>query len=96
MATTAGVMAGLSPVILGISLCVWIITLSIWKYVSVASIVAAIILPIAAVLVGKDIHFIIFAAVVSIVGIYAHRSNIRRLIQEVNNNLLHPHTKVVY
>ena len=80
VATTAGVMAGLSPFLLAGCLAVWVIVFAVWKYVSLASIIAATALPILAVLTGKDLVFIIFCAILCIVGVYSHRSNIKRLI----------------
>jgi glycerol-3-phosphate acyltransferase PlsY len=80
VATTAGVMAGLSPFLLAGCLVVWVIVFAVWKYVSLASIIAATALPVLAVLAGKDLTFIIFCAILCIVGVYSHRSNIKRLI----------------
>ena len=88
VATTAGAMIALSPVIFGIAIVVWIIVFSIWKYVSLASIVAAITLPIASVITGKSFMFVVFSAVVCMIGIYTHRTNIKRLIQGSENRIV--------
>ncbi|MBU1083926.1 MAG: glycerol-3-phosphate 1-O-acyltransferase PlsY [Candidatus Omnitrophota bacterium] len=88
VATTAGVMAGLSPAILGICLLIWVIIFSIWKFVSLASISSAVSMPVLSVVFGKSLEFTIFTAVICIVGVYAHRSNIRRLIQGTENRLV--------
>lgn len=80
VATTAGVMAGLSPWLLLASFIVWVIVFSVTKYVSLASIIAATSLPIFAVIAGENFYFIVFCAVLCIVGVFGHRSNIRRLI----------------
>ena len=87
VATTAGVMAGLAPVILIIGLVVWGIVFSIWRYVSLASLCAAVLLPILSVILGKDLSFIIFCSVLCLIGVYAHRSNIKRLIQGTEKKL---------
>jgi glycerol-3-phosphate acyltransferase PlsY len=81
VATTAGVMIGLAPVILLSCFVIWIIIFAIWRYVSLASIIAAIFLPIFAVITGRDISFIIFCAFLCLVGVYMHKGNIKRLIQ---------------
>lgn len=81
VATTAGVMAGLSAGIFLACLAVWGIIFLIWKYVSLASIVAAVSLPIFAVIFGKDLSFILFCVILCMGGVYTHRSNIKRLIQ---------------
>ena len=80
VATTAGVMAGLAPLIMAAGLVIWVVVFSIWRYVSFASIIAALSLPAMSVLFGRDIVFTLFCAVLCIVGIYSHRSNIKRLL----------------
>jgi len=87
VATTAGVMAGLSPWILLGCLGIWIIVFAAWRYVSLASITASVALPVLAVLTGKDINFTVFCAVLCMVGIYAHRANIKRLIRGTENKI---------
>lgn len=88
IATTFGVMAGLFPVIFAGCLVVWVIFFSIWKYVSLASIAACISLPILALATGEDIRIALFTSVLCIVGVYAHRSNIKRLIQGTESKLV--------
>ncbi|MFH1552381.1 MAG: glycerol-3-phosphate 1-O-acyltransferase PlsY [Candidatus Omnitrophota bacterium] len=88
VATTAGVMVGLSPGIFLVCFAVWIIVFAIWKYVSLASIIAAVALPVFAALAGKSLDFILFCAVLCMVGIYAHRDNIRRLIQGTEGKIV--------
>jgi acyl phosphate:glycerol-3-phosphate acyltransferase len=90
VATTAGVMAGLAPMILAICLVIWAVVFSIWKYVSLASIAAAIALPILAVFFGKGIDIVVFSAVVSMLGVFSHRSNIKRLIQGTETRIIKP------
>jgi glycerol-3-phosphate acyltransferase PlsY len=81
VSTTAGVIAGIHPFIMLGCLAVWVIIFAIWKYVSLASIAAAIALPVLAVIVVKDTAFVVFCGVICLLGVYAHRSNIKRLIQ---------------
>ncbi|MFQ5952618.1 MAG: glycerol-3-phosphate 1-O-acyltransferase PlsY [Candidatus Omnitrophota bacterium] len=88
VATTAGVMAGLAPLILAGSFLVWVVVFAIWRYVSLASICAATALPIFAVISGRDLSFVIFCAVLCLVGVYSHRSNILRLIRGKEKKLL--------
>ncbi|RKY43152.1 MAG: acyl-phosphate glycerol 3-phosphate acyltransferase [Candidatus Makaraimicrobium thalassicum] len=88
VATSAGVMAGLSPWILLAGLGIWAVVFSIWKYVSLASVVAAVALPVLAVLAGKKLDFIIFCAVLCLVGVCTHRSNIKRLIQGTEGRIV--------
>ncbi len=88
VATTAGVMAGLSPWLLLASFVVWVIVFSATKYVSLASIIAATSLPVFAVFAGETLYFIIFCAVLCVVGVFGHRSNIRRLIRGEEKKIL--------
>ena len=81
VSTTAGTIAGLHPGVLLGGLVVWAAVFAVWKYVSLASIVAAISLPIFAVILGMDLAFIVFCGVICLLGVYSHRDNIRRLIQ---------------
>ncbi len=88
VATTAGVMAGLFPVIFLCGLVVWIITFSIWKYVSLASITAAAFLPILALVFDKGLPVILFCSVLCLVGVIAHKANIKRLIQGTEKRIV--------
>ena len=88
VATTGGVMAGLAPEILVGCIIIWVIVFSIRRYVSLASIIAATALPVFAVLLGRDLSFIIFCAVLCFVGIWSHRSNIDRLIKGKEKKLV--------
>ena len=81
VATTAGVIAGQSPVIFAVCFVIWITIFSVWRYVSLASIAAAISLPFFAVLSGKSLEFKIFCAIIAVLAVYSHRTNIKRLIQ---------------
>ena len=88
VATTAGVMAGLSPWILLAGFVVWLVVFLVWRYVSLASIAAATSLPIFAVISGRDLYFVLFCAILCLVGVFGHRSNIRRLIYGKEKKLL--------
>ena len=88
VATTAGVMTGLYPGIFLTGLVIWVLIFSIWKYVSLASLVAAASLPILAVIYKKDLTTIVFMSIICIVGAYSHRENIKRLIQGTENKLI--------
>lgn len=87
VATTAGVMTALSPGIFLGALAIWVIVFCICRYVSLASILAATMLPVLSVLTGKPIEFTLFSAVLCLIGVYSHRSNIRRLIQGTEKKL---------
>jgi glycerol-3-phosphate acyltransferase PlsY len=88
VATTAGVMAALAPLLMAGCLVVWIVVFAIWRYVSLASIIAATALPVLAVFSGKSLSLIIFCSLLCIIGIYSHRSNIKRLIRGKEKKLV--------
>ena len=87
VSTTAGVMAALSPISLVVGLVLWTIIFKISKYVSLASIIASISLPITAVIIGKSVDFVIFCSILCLGGVYFHRENIKRLIQGTENKV---------
>jgi len=79
IATSAGVFLGWLPLVLAMALGLWLLVFAVSRYVSVASIAAAFILPWAAWLTGASSNMILIAALVGGLAIYKHRSNIRRL-----------------
>ena len=84
VATSAGVFLGLAPVSLLLAMAVWLVVLVLFRYVSLASIIASISLPLWmwSGIGGKPaLPIIIFSCIVSILLIIRHRSNIKRLIQ---------------
>ena len=85
IATTAGVVGGLAPVPFSICLGVWIIFLGISRYVSVASIAAAVALPVSiAAFPGEGVdRFALLFWIFLLLGamaIWKHRLNIQRLM----------------
>ena len=85
IATSAGVTLALLPAALGISLGVWILLFAGSRYVSVASIGAAFVLPFAAWLMGYSPRMIFVAAAIGALAIYKHRINIQRLRNGTEN-----------
>jgi glycerol-3-phosphate acyltransferase PlsY len=79
VATCGGAFLGVAPVVGGIGAAVWIAVFAVFRYASVASIVAALSLPIAAVALGEPWPVIVFAALAAAGVVVLHRANIRRL-----------------
>ena len=86
VATSAGVFFALTPLATLIALIVWALVFAILRYVSLASITAAIVLPVSTLVLsvragelGRRWPVIVFAAAVAALVIVRHRSNIRRL-----------------
>jgi glycerol-3-phosphate acyltransferase PlsY len=79
VATTGGVMIGLAPLVAVGALLVWGVTFLVARYVSVASIAAALSLPVFAFALAESwpVRLVTIAAAVAIV--FLHRENIRRL-----------------
>ena len=88
VATTAGVLLALSPKVLGCAFIVWVIIFAISKYVSLASIIAASLLPIFGYFFTKNITLTIFFTIVAILGILKHKSNISRLLNGTEHKVL--------
>jgi acyl phosphate:glycerol-3-phosphate acyltransferase len=80
VATLAGAWATLAPLALAIALCAWILTFALGRVVSLASMVSALVLPVAAALtlgIGDPRFFI--AILVAALLVLRHRSNLTRL-----------------
>ncbi len=82
VATAAGVMLGLTPLALGVAALTWLILVASTGYVSLASIAAAAMLPLAVYLLERlDRPEILWLdALVAAAIIWLHRANIRRLL----------------
>lgn len=81
VATTAGALIGLLPNVFLSCLCIWLIVFIITKYVSLASIIAGISLPIFLTVYKEPKIFQILGVVLSVVGILRHKENIKRLLK---------------
>ena len=86
VATALGVLAGLIffdlrfGLVLFAALCVWIVIVSVWKYVSLGSLGAAVFLPIGLVFFIKSPAALGFGIILAAVITYTHRQNVRRLL----------------
>jgi glycerol-3-phosphate acyltransferase PlsY len=80
IATSGGALLAFLPYPLLCALGVWLIMFGIGRYISFASISAAIALPVATWLIEKNAMLFWFAAIVAAVAIYKHKSNIQRLV----------------
>ena len=79
VATCGGAFLGVAPVVGGIGAVVWIVVFVVLRYASVASMLAALSLPVAAVLIGEPWPVIAFGAAAGIAVVILHRANIARL-----------------
>jgi len=79
VATTGGAFLGVAPVVGAVGAGVWVVVFLVFRYASLASIVAALSLPIAAVLLDRPWPVIAFAAGAAVAVLVLHRPNIARL-----------------
>ena len=86
VATSAGALAGLMPLAVPLVFLVWLIVFETTRYVSLASIVAAIALPIIAGLLARwkfvdTWALIYFSLMIMVLVLWRHRSNFSRLLK---------------
>ena len=79
VAASAGVVIGLIPKIFWLGFLVWLITFFITGFVSLSSIVAVISIPIFTLAFGEPAEMVIFMCLLSLIIVYKHKPNIRRL-----------------
>jgi acyl phosphate:glycerol-3-phosphate acyltransferase len=85
IATSAGVILSLAPLGLAVALGTWLVMLFLTKYVSVASIIAAMILPVGVWLTGGTRQMTLLTSVVGALAIYKHKGNMVRLMNGTEN-----------
>lgn len=79
VATCGGAFLGVAPVVGGIGAAVWILVFAVFRFASVASIVAALSLPVTAVALGEPWPVDVFAGIAALAVLVLHRANIARL-----------------
>lgn len=79
IATSAGAFLALAPTLTGIAVGVWLLTVLATRYVSVASIAAAAVLPAGAWLLPHSLGVRVLATLLGALAIWKHRANIQRL-----------------
>ena len=88
VATSAGGFIVLMPVVTLIALAVWLVTFFASRYVSLASILAALAIPVGAVLLGKPPLLIGLAVLIGVFVIFLHRANVQRLLNGTENRFV--------
>lgn len=81
VATTIGVALGAVPGIAGIALAVWLACFVVWRYVSLASLAAAIAVPLLLLVTRRAMTDVVLGALLSTLIIARHRENIARLLR---------------
>lgn len=87
IATSAGVLIALVPYAFLVTLATWLVVFAMSRYVSLASIVAAAVLPFATWQLHGRPELIAITALMSALAIYKHRANIQRLRAGTENRI---------
>jgi acyl phosphate:glycerol-3-phosphate acyltransferase len=85
VATCGGALLGVAPLVGGIGAVVWVTVFVLFRYASLASICAAVSIPVAAALLDESWPVIVFAAVAAVAVVFLHRANIARLLAGTEN-----------
>jgi glycerol-3-phosphate acyltransferase PlsY len=88
VATCGGAFLGVAPIVGGIGAAVWILVFAACRYASVASITAALSLPLIALGLDEPWPVIAFAALAALAVLFLHRANIRRLRMGTETKML--------
>jgi glycerol-3-phosphate acyltransferase PlsY len=79
VATCGGAFLGVAPLVGGVGAVVWLVVFALFRYASVASIAAAISLPVASIALGEPWPVDVFAGLAALAVVVLHRPNIARL-----------------
>jgi glycerol-3-phosphate acyltransferase PlsY len=79
VATSGGAFLGVAAVVGGVGAAVWIVVFLLFRYASLASIAAALSLPVVAVLLDESWPVVAFAVGAALAVVILHRGNIQRL-----------------
>jgi glycerol-3-phosphate acyltransferase PlsY len=79
VATCGGALIGIAPLVAAVGLAVWVLVFLAGRYASLASILAAVSLAPAALLLGQDLPVVIFVGLAALAIIWLHHANIGRL-----------------
>jgi glycerol-3-phosphate acyltransferase PlsY len=85
IATTAGVFGALVPEAVLLTVGVWVLVLLVTRYVSLASIAAALTLPVMVWWRSRSLLYLGTISIISVIALYKHRSNMRRLLNGTEN-----------
>ncbi|NMB13292.1 MAG: glycerol-3-phosphate 1-O-acyltransferase PlsY [Firmicutes bacterium] len=80
VATSLGAVISLTPIVALILLGLWIIIVGITRYISLASLAAAVLFPVFLIISHAPMAYILAGVLISAFAIYRHRSNIQRLL----------------
>jgi glycerol-3-phosphate acyltransferase PlsY len=85
VATALGVFLGLAPLAVAIALGVFAALMLKWRYVSLGSITAAAVMPLAVLLLGNSRVVVLITTIIAAIVIVKHLENIKRLVSGTEN-----------
>lgn len=88
VATSTGVLIGIAPNIFLLGLVVWIAVFLLKRYVSLASIISSVSVPILFSLLLYPIPYVIFSSLICAITVYKHLPNIKRLVRGEENKII--------
>lgn len=87
VATSVGILINLLPKTVLIAFFVWLVIVLTTRYVSLGSIVSAILIPILAILFNSPPIYVGLGVVIAVFVVYRHRPNIQRLLAGEENKI---------
>lgn len=87
VATTAGMILGMNPLLWIIVLAIQFSLIGFTKYVSLASIVSASLLPVISLLLNLDNSFVLYTFLIGAFVVYRHKANLGRLLRGEENKI---------
>lgn len=81
VASALGVLLGLSPLMAGVAVGLWLITAAVTRYVSVSSIVAVTAVPVVMAATARPLPWVAAGVVLCVVIVGKHRANLIRLLR---------------
>ncbi len=87
VATAAGVILMLMPLIFVLEALVFVTTIVFSRYVSLGSVFTALVFPVAALVSQQSWQYVLMSLIIAAIVVYRHRSNIERLRQGTESKL---------
>jgi acyl phosphate:glycerol-3-phosphate acyltransferase len=87
VATCAGALFGLAPLVGLASLVIWLVVFAVFRYASLASMTAAVALPVLALAFGEPWPVVVFVSLAAVGVLLLHRANIARLRAGTENRI---------
>ena len=79
IAAALGIWLAISPMVILFALAAFAVVVAISRFMSLASIAAAIVLPLAVAILGLPHHYLLLAILMTALVLFRHRENIQRL-----------------